>query len=90
MDKISKLAGQWESVAQNLGVKPDAIGIIRLNRQGDAKMALNEAVTEWLKKNHNMSKFGNPTWRTLAKAVVPLDGALARKIAKKYTKGMHL
>ena len=88
MKAVGDLAGQWETLAQNLGVKQGTIGTIKTNRMpGNAEMALNDAIVVWLKKNH-ATKFGMPSWRTLAKAVEPLDGDLARTIAKKYCKGM--
>ena len=45
-------------------------------------------VTEWLKRNYNVKKFGEPTWQWLVEAVGdPAGGAntaLAREIATKH------
>ena len=42
----------------------------------------------WLRKNYNVKKFGEPTWRQLVKAVGHPDGGadmvLAMEIAKKH------
>ena len=48
-------------------------------------------VTEWLKKNYNVEKYGEPTWQRLVEVVVhPTGGAntaLARDIARKHKTG---
>ena len=45
-------------------------------------------ITEWLKKNYNIRKFGEPTWRWLVEAVCdPAGGAnvaLSRGIAQRH------
>ena len=84
MDEVGDLAGEWEEFAQKLGIKP---GNIKANRMGNVKMALNDTVADWLKKNYNMRKFGRPNWRTLANAVQPIDDDLARTIARNHPKG---
>ena len=89
MNEVDSLAGQWEKFAQQLGVKPGNIGIFKANRMGDVMMALNDAVSDWLKRNHDVRKFGKPSWRTLANAVRTIDGHLAHSIAMRHRKGMH-
>ena len=48
-------------------------------------------VTEWLKKNYNVEKFGEPTWRQLVRAVDDpaggADKALARDLATRHKAG---
>ena len=48
-------------------------------------------LTEWLKKNYNVKKFGEPTWQMLVKAVGNRAGggnnALAEKIATSHKGG---
>ena len=45
-------------------------------------------VTEWLKRNYNVERFGEPTWQWLVDVVGdPAGGAhmaLAREIARSY------
>ena len=49
---------------------------------------LSSMVTEWLKRNYNVKKFGEPTWQWLVEAVGdPAGGAntaLARKIGRRH------
>ena len=55
---------------------------------------LTSMVTEWLKRNYNVKKFGEPTWQKLVEVVGhPAAGAnkaLARDIAKKHKAGGKL
>ena len=48
-------------------------------------------VTEWLKKNYNVKRFGEPTWQKLVEAVGhPAGGAnmaTARDIARRHKAG---
>ena len=48
-------------------------------------------LTEWLKKNYNVKKFGEPTWQMLVKTVGSRAGggnnALAEKIATSHKAG---
>jgi len=51
-------------------------------------------VREWLKRNYNVGKFGEPTWRKLVEVVgSPVGGnnlKLAMKIAKEHPGVWHL
>ena len=51
-------------------------------------IALQKVIILWLKQNYNVSRFGEPTWRMLVKAVAQRsgggDGALARRMAKNH------
>ena len=44
-----------------------------------------KVITDWLKRNYNVKRFGPPTWKALVEAVQATTGgykALAEKIAK--------
>ena len=64
---------------------------IQAEKSGDLAACLESMVTDWLEKNYNWGKFGEPTWQMLAKAVGhPAGGAymaLAEKIAKTHKAG---
>ena len=86
MDVVATLAANYYDLGQALKVRAGELKIIKNNHQGDLKTALQEVIINWLKQNYNFSRFGEPTWRMLVKAVAQRsgggDGALARRIAK--------
>ena len=88
IDKVNVLAGQWEEFAQELGIKEGKIKTIRADHVGNALMALNDAVSDWFMENHEIQRFGKPSWKTLVNAVKPLDRSLAHEIAEKHPKGL--
>ena len=55
---------------------------------GDPTACLTSVLTEWLKKNYNVKRFGEPTWQALVKAVGDPTGganmALARDMARRH------
>ena len=59
----------------------------------DHSKGLRKVISNWLLKNYNVEKFGEPTWKKLVEAVASSNGGnntdLAMKIAANH-KGMHL
>ena len=70
-------------MAVNLGLCPGTIDSIAgdFSKNRDC---LNEAVLAWLHHKHNYRRKGLPTWRTLAKAVEPINCALAKKLLDRH------
>ena len=58
---------------------------------GEPSVCLTAMVTEWLKMNYNVSRFGEPTWQRLVEAVGDSGGganmALARDMARRHKAG---
>lgn len=85
---MATLAGNYYNLGQALRVRAAELRIIKNNHQGNQKEALEDVITEWLKQNYNVDRFGVPTWRILVQAVAQRsgggDGALARKIASNH------
>ena len=71
-------------LAKNLGLKSDDIESIFVNFQLSDKDRLSEVIKYWLQWNFNYRKEGKPSWKTLAKAVHPINPRLAESIAKKH------
>ena len=44
---------------------------------------MSRLLTEWLKKNYNVEKFGPPTWKMLVEAVAAPNGGNNRSLAEK-------
>ena len=64
---------------------------IKAENSGDPPACLSSTVTEWLNRNYNVKRFGEPTWQVLVKAVGdPAGGAnmaLARDMATRHKAG---
>ena len=89
--ELIPVASKWMSIGDALRLKPDDLETI--NNKGDTSTCLYLMVSEWLKKNYNVKKFGEPTWQRLVQAVGdPAGGAnmgVAKKIAVRHkAKGM--
>ena len=72
-------------------LKADTLDSIHSKNNGDPTACLISMATEWLKRNYNVGKFGQPTWQMLVKAVGSRAGGgnngLAEKIAKSHKAG---
>lgn len=87
--ELTPLAANWKTIGFALRLKPDALEKIDKQHSGDTSACLGSMVTEWLRKNYNVKKFGEPTWQRLVKAVGdPAGGAnnaLSKRIAKRHS-----
>ena len=84
---LSSLAGQWRTIATNLRLKNDFMKTIESNHPKDVMICLQLAIEDWLTLNYNCERNGRPSWRTLAKAVRPLDGGLFERIVREHPAG---
>ena len=79
---------KWKSIGFALHLKPKILDGIQAENRGDPPACLAAMVTEWLDRNYNVKKFGEPTWQRLVEAVGhPAGGAnvaLAREIARNH------
>ena len=86
--ELTPVSAKWRSIGIALRLKPNILDGIQAGNSGDPPACLTSMVTEWLNRNYNVKRFGEPTWQTLFKAVGhPAGGAnmaLARDIAKKH------
>ena len=89
--EIITVAARWRDVGIALRLKYDALDNIETKCSNDPHRALELMVKEWLKRNYNVRKFGEPTWQKLVEAVnSPAGGAntaLARGIAGRHQAG---
>ena len=76
--------GKWRDIGENLGIKEGKLDEINLAKPGDPNGCLTGTITEWLKRNYDTKKFGEPSWRKLVEAVQDFDENLARKIAAQH------
>ena len=86
--ELSPIASNWKSVGLALRIKPDVLENIEAAKTGNPTACLFSTLKEWLNRNYNVKRFGEPTWQRLVEAVShPAGGAnvaLATKIAENH------
>ena len=89
LSELNPLAACWKNIGFALRLKPDALEKIDRQHSGDLSACLASMVKEWLKRNYNVEKFGEPTWQRLAEAVGDpaggADKALSMRIAEQHS-----
>ena len=88
--ELIAVSAEWKSIGIALGLNPNVLSGIQTDNN-DHTTCLLSVVTEWLKRNYDVKKFGEPTWRWLVKTVSdPAGGknkAHARKVAMRHRSG---
>ena len=86
--ELKQVSANWRSIGIALRLNHNTLEGIQATNSSDP---LTSVVTEWLKRNYNVKKFGEPTWQWLVQTVGdPAGGAnrsLARDIAKRHKAG---
>ena len=82
MDELHCFA-EWRVLGRNLGIHEGQLDVFERDA-GDTHGRLSKVIDCWLRRNHNEEKCGLPTWGNLAKAVKPIDNALAMEIETKH------
>ena len=89
--ELTPVSANWKDIGIALRLSPDTLDRIQAGNSGDPIACLTSMVTEWLKRNYNVKKFGEPTWQKLVEVVGhPAGGAnnaLARDMARKHQAG---
>ena len=92
--ELIPVTAKWRNIGTALRLKSDVLESIQAANGSDPPACLALMVTEWLKRNYNMKRFGEPTWQKLVEAVGhPAGGAnmmAARDIARKHKAGGKL
>ena len=83
-DECSQLASKWQQLSAFLGLKISVIDRIRSDFSNDSLGCWSEALKEWIKLNYNTQRYGDPSWKTLLKAVGKVDRLNFRRLASKY------
>ena len=82
------VASSWKAIGTGLRIEPGRLDTIQESNFGKPRECLSEMLTCWLKRNYNVKRFGEPTWRAVVKVVAhPAAGencALALSIAKQH------
>ena len=82
------VAAKWRGIGGGLRLRAAVLDTIQKANQGDPEECLSQVVLEWLRKNYNTERFGEPTWQWLVEVVaMPAGGNnndLAAKIASQH------
>ena len=86
--ELITVAANWKNIGIALRLRPDLLERTETRYCSDPLRCLSVIVKEWLIRNYNVERFGEPTWQRLVEAVGhPAGGAnmaLARDIARRY------
>ena len=89
--ELIPVTSKWRSIGTALRLKSDVLESIQAMSGSDLPACLVSVVTEWLRRNYNVKRFGEPTWQRLAEVVGhPAGGAntaVARDIARRHKAG---
>ena len=87
--ELEAVAHRWYNIGLALGLTDSILERIKMKEQTDVHVLLTKTIVEWLKMNHDINRFGQPTWRRIVEAVRAKCGggnpALADALAKKYS-----
>ena len=89
LTEMMPVAGSWKAIGRGLRIESGRLETIQESNPGKPKECLSEMLTCWLKRNYNVERFGEPTWRAVVKVVAhPAAGdncALALTIAEQHS-----
>ena len=74
---------RWHDLGLHLGLSPQHLEVIDSDGKGTNEK-VKKVLLEWLKGNHDVEKYGLPSWSALVNAVDPFDHALALTIKKNH------
>ena len=89
--ELQDITSQWKSFGRALHINPSRLEEIKLDNKESAKECLSKTLREFLKKNYDWDKYGEPSWRLIVRAVADRAGGnnpgLASELAEKYRTG---
>ena len=85
--EMEGVASEWYGIGLELGVSNSKLECIS-KEPGNIKDMFRKMISEWLKKNYDTEKFGQPTWGRIVEAVRAGTGgrnsALANQLASNH------
>ena len=88
------VVNSWKAIGRGLRIDSGHLEMIQKDNPGNSKECFSEMLTCWLKRNYNVERFGEPTWRAVVKVVArPAAGdncALALNVAKQHSGNINL
>ena len=87
---LGSCKANWEDIGLGLHLKASKLSEIKMSHPGDLTGCMRDMVQEWLKKNYNTPKFGEPSWKMIVEAVSAVDNGLAQRIAGNHSGSVYL
>ena len=84
--ECKSLSSKWDKISAHLGLTANTIETIRRDNPGDCRGCWNQALLEWISQGYNTSKYGEPSWRTLLRAIA-VENRLAFKLLSQNHQG---
>ena len=82
------MSAWWKKIGRALRLETNVLERIQAANPEDPEECLSQAIVQWLRRNYDVEKFGQPTWKCLVEVVAhPAGGSnrdLAIKIAQTY------
>ena len=75
------MAHNWRGVGRALRLHPDLLNRIEANST-DVESRLERVLSEWLKREYDTTRFGQPSWQLLVSAVAHPPGGSDRALAE--------
>ena len=86
--ELYQVSAKWQSIGIALRLDPDILDGIQIMNNAEPQACMSSMLTKWLKRNYNVTRFGEPTWQWLVDVVGDSAGGahmvLARDIARRY------
>ena len=90
VSELEPVTAKWKNIGRALGIGHNQLKKIEKENKDDLDDCLSEALSLWLNKSYKTEKFGEPSWKLLAKAVRrPAGGnnsAVAEGIRQRHSK----
>ena len=85
---LIEVASKWRLIGVGFGIKSGKLDELEDKNRGDPKKCFLDVLTNWLNRNYNTSKFGEPSWRQVVDVIAsPAAGdnvVLATSVAKAH------
>ena len=84
LEALKDCKALWEDIGTALRVRIGKLEEIKAANPSDPNKCLRATMSEWLKKNYNTERFGDPSWRLLVEAVGQFNKGVAERIARDH------
>ena len=81
---LKSVEARWKQIGIQLGTSDDTLKSITADNPQSCGDCFAEMINEWLCLNYDHEKFGRPSWRKLAEAVVTINKRLFYTIAYEH------
>ena len=82
--ECSSLSAKWEYLSIYLGLSANTIGTIKRDNPGNTRGCWNQALLEWINQSYDTREHGEPSWRTLLRAIAGEDRLSFKKLSQKH------